>query len=332
MTIDAIFKRIQKIIGDVPVILAGTGASIPYGIPGMPQLADYLQKELCIEYASDAAWAVISSRLDDGSDLESALTQVAPEPGECLIKDITALTWKFITKYDLECFYRLLSTGQTIPLSKLFRTLAQSSKRNINIITTNYDRLIEYACDQAKLEIDDRFCGCYSKWTSSFSPKTQNIVNLLKVHGSLDYFKDSNGIVRSISMQVAVPAGFVPDIVPPGSNKYRTVLQGVHRDLLHQADNFIKAATGFLCIGYGFNDEQIQATMLEEIKLGKPVIVVTKSVSDSAASLLRNSSNNYVVIQEATDTVHQTEFIVNGEHVYAIENYWSIDGFMDIIS
>ena len=133
-------------------------------------------------------------------------------------------------------------------------------------------------------------------------------------------------------MQVAVPAGFVPDIVPPGSNKYRTVLQGVHRDLLHQADNFIKAATGFLCIGYGFNDEQIQATMLEEIKLGKPVIVVTKSVSDSAASLLRNSSNNYVVIQEATDTVHQTEFIVNGEHVYAIENYWSIDGFMDIIS
>lgn len=148
----------------------------------------------------------------------------------------------------------------------------------------------------------------------------------------MDYFKDSNGIVRSISMQVAVPAGFVPDIVPPGSNKYRTVLQGVHRDLLHQADNFIKAATGFLCIGYGFNDEQIQATMLEEIKLGKPVIVVTKSVSDSAASLLRNSSNNYVVIQEATDTVHQTEFIVNGEHVYAIENYWSIDGFMDIIS
>lgn len=332
MTIDTTFKKIQKIVGDVPVILAGTGASIPHGIPGMPRLACYLQKELCAKNVSDASWVVISSRLDDGIDLESALTKVTPEPSENLIKDITTVTWKFITEFDLQCFYKLLLTGETIPLSKLFRTLAQSSKRNINIITTNYDRLIEYACDQAKLEIDDRFCGHYSRWTSSFSPKTQNIVNLLKVHGSLDYFKDSNGTVCSIPMQVTVPAGFVPDIVPPGSNKYRTVLQGVHRDFLHQADNFIKAATGFLCIGYGFNDEQIQANMLEEIKLGKPVIVVTKSISDSAASLLRNSSNNYVIIQEATDKVHKTEFIVNGEYVYTTEKYWSIDGFMNIIS
>ena len=72
--------------------------------------------------------------------------------------------------------------------------------------------------------------------------------------------------------------------------------------------------------------------MLEEIKLGKPVIVVTKSISDSAASLLRNSSNNYVIIQKATDKVHKTEFIVNGEYVYTTEKYWSIDGFMNIIS
>ena len=132
-------------------------------------------------------------------------------------------------------------------------------------------------------------------------------------------------------MQVTLPAGFTPDIVPPGSNKYRTVLQGIHRDLLHEADNFIKSATGFLCIGYGFNDEQIQATMLEEIKLGKPVIVVTMAISDSAASLLRNSSNNYIIIQQATDKIYQTEFIINGEYVYTAENYWSIDGFMNII-
>lgn len=332
MTLDNAFKKIQKIVGDVPVILAGTGASMPHGIPGMPQLATYLQKELRSKYVSDGSWVVISSRLDNGIDLESALTQVTPEPSDALIQDITATTWRFITEYDLKCFYDLLETGTTIPLSRLFRTLAQSSKRNVNIITTNYDRLIEYACDQAKLEIDDRFCGQYCRWTSTTPPKTQNIVNLIKVHGSLDYFKDSNGTVHAIPMQVTIPAGFIPDIVPPGSNKYRSVLQGVHRDLLHQADNFIKAATGFLCIGYGFNDEQIQATMLEEIKLGKPVVVVTKAISDSAASLLRNSSNNYVIIQEATDKVNQTEFIVNGEYVYSTEKYWSIDGFMNIIA
>ena len=331
MTIDAAFKKIQRIIADVPVILAGTGASMPHGIPGMSQLATYLQQELHSKYVSDASWVVISSRLDNGVDLESALTQVTPEPSIALIQDITTTTWRFITEYDVKCFYDLLSTGNIIPLSRLFRTLAQSSKHNINIITTNYDRLIEYACDQAKLKIDDRFCGHCNRWTSVTPPKTKNIVNLLKVHGSLDYFKDSNGSVHAIPMQVTLPAGFTPDIVPPGSNKYRTVLQGIHRDLLHEADNFIKSATGFLCIGYGFNDEQIQATMLEEIKLGKPVIVVTMAISDSAASLLRNSSNNYIIIQQAADKIYQTEFIINGEYVYTAENYWSIDGFMNII-
>lgn len=82
MTIDTTFKKIQKIVGDVPVILAGTGASIPHGIPGMPRLACYLQKELCAKYVSDASWVVISSRLDDGIDLESALTKVTPEPSQ----------------------------------------------------------------------------------------------------------------------------------------------------------------------------------------------------------------------------------------------------------
>lgn len=240
MTIDTVFKKIQKIIGDVPVVLAGTGASIPHGIPGMSQLAEYLQQELRSKYVLDPSWGIISSRLDKGIDLESALTNVTPEPSDALVQDITVATWQFITKYDLKCFFDLMLTGNTIPLSRLFRKLAQTSKHNINIITTNYDRLIEYACDQAKLEIDDHFRGQYNRWFSTSALNTRNIVNILKVHGSLDYFKDSNGTVRAIPMRDSIPTGYIPDIVPPGSNKYRTVLQGIHRDLLHEADNLIR--------------------------------------------------------------------------------------------
>ncbi len=332
MTIDMVFRKIQKIMGDVPVILAGTGVSLPHGTPGMPQLAAYLQRELRTKYVSDASWVVISSRLDDGKDLETALTNVTPEPSRELISDITALTWQLVTDQDLKFFYETIRSGYTIPLSKLLHMLAQSSKHNINIITTNYDRLIEYACDQAKLEIDDRFCGKNDRWVSDAPVRTQNVVNILKVHGSLDYFKASNGTIHALPMQNTIPDGFIPDIIPPGSNKYRTVLQGIHRDLLHAADTLIKAAPGFLCIGYGFNDEQIQATMLEQIRLGKPVIVLTKSVSDAVASLLRNSGNNYIIIQESPNYDYKTEFIVNGEYLYEEEVFWSVDGFMNIIS
>ena len=199
MTIDHVFKKIQKIISDSPLILAGTGASMPHGIPGMPQLAKRLQARLSSKYKNDASWVIISSRLDSGIDLESALTQVSPEPNETLLNDITKETWYFITEADIKCFNNLHTSQQILPLSKLFRVLNQSSKHNINIITTNYDRLIEYACDQAKIEIDDRFSGSYSRWHNTTPLKNQNIFNLLKVHGSLDYFKNENGTIYQLS-------------------------------------------------------------------------------------------------------------------------------------
>lgn len=331
MTIDDVFKRIQKIISDIPLILAGTGTSIPYGIPGMYGLSVYLRNELSTKYVSDSAWVVISSRLENGVDLESALTQVTPEPSEALLEDITVKTWKFITEADLACYRNLLASRDSMPLARLFCMLAQSSRKNINIITTNYDRIIEYACDQARLEVDDRFRGKYNKWQTYDLVKRSNIVNLLKVHGSLDFFKDSFKTVHSIPMCCTIPDTFVPDIVPPGSNKYRSVLQGIHRDLLHDADDLIKSAPGFLCIGYGFNDEQIQSTMLEQISLGKPVIVLTKEITDKTANLLRNKSQNYITITEDSADHSKTCFVINGDYIMVDGTYWTVEGFLNII-
>lgn len=331
MTVDDLFKKIQKVIEDVPLVLAGTGASMPYGIPGMWELANYLKNTMREKYSANAAWGVIDSRLDSGMDLESALTQVSPEPSEELVLDITMKTWEFISAADLHCFQSLLSSGELTALAKLFHVLAQSSRKTINIITTNYDRLIEYACDQAKLSVDDRFRGHYIKWQTSDPIKHSNVVNLLKVHGSLDYFKDNQGELVSIPMSQSVPNGFVPDIIPPGSNKYRSVLCGIHRDLLFHADELIKSASGYLCIGYGFNDEQIQATMLEQIKFGKPVIIITKEISETTASLLRNNSENYISITEDKTDSSKTEIVVNGEYVIMDEIFWTVDGFLKII-
>ena len=104
MTVDDLFKKIQKVIEDVPLVLAGTGASMPYGIPGMWELVNYLKNTMREKYSANAAWGVIDSRLDSGMDLESALTQVSPEPSEELVLDITMKTWEFISAADLHCF------------------------------------------------------------------------------------------------------------------------------------------------------------------------------------------------------------------------------------
>ena len=331
LSLEDVFKKVQKIISSIPLILIGTGGSIPYGIPGMPGLAKELQIKITPLFETDDSWKEILNRLKNGDDLEKALTHLYPEPSEKLLASITKTTWEFINSSDLNFFQKLLTSRVWMPLTTLFVKLTQTSQKNINIITTNYDRIIEYACDSAKLEVDDRFRGLYKKWGTSSSAQKRNVINLLKVHGSLDYFKDQYDNVISVPQSSAIPEGFIPDIIPPGSEKYRSVLQGIHRTLLLEADQFIQSATGFLCIGYGFNDEQIQTKMIEAIKAGIPLIVLTKNVSTEVVHMLQTNSTNYVIINEAVDVSGGTEFIVNGQYLTIEENYWSVEGFLKMI-
>jgi hypothetical protein len=86
-----VFKIIQKYTQDVPLIVIGTGGTIPYGIPGMSQLADYLIAQVGAKHNSDKDWSQFQERLTDGLDLESALTGL--NLSEQTMYDITSSTW-----------------------------------------------------------------------------------------------------------------------------------------------------------------------------------------------------------------------------------------------
>ena len=56
MNKEEIFKIIQDYISDPPLMLIGTGLTIPAGIPGMKELGKYLQKNLDDKYSKDRNW------------------------------------------------------------------------------------------------------------------------------------------------------------------------------------------------------------------------------------------------------------------------------------
>ncbi len=329
MEINEIFKKTQRIVNDIPVLLVGTGASIPFGIPGMSGLAEHLLNSLREKYVEDATWVVIAKRLEEGEDLESAMTDVNPSPSKELVNDIVFETWRLINSYDLQCGQRIFREPQS-SLSKLIGYLFTTSKALVNIITTNYDRLIEYSCDKGSVPVADGFKGYCFKRFSGDSFASKKMVNLFKVHGSLDYFKYKNGEPCSIPLQQEIPDDYIPDIIPPGSDKYRDVLRGVHRDLLQKADSCMNSASSYLCIGYGFNDEQIQEKLLSGLRDGKPILVVTKKISDQALALISSNSSNFVIITE--DSLNHTMFNVNGTVTVVEGDYWTIDGLLNIIT
>jgi hypothetical protein len=326
---EEIFKKVQKYVENVPLILIGTGGTIPYGLPGMHELSNHLFNQLNEKYKTNSEWIIFTERLTVGIDLESALTDLSLN--DDILCNITKATWQLVTDYDLQLLNKLVQSKTKLPLAKLINKFYQPHPQCVNIITTNYDRVIEYACDQYNIRTDTKFHGNYIKYFSASMLGTKNVVNILKVHGSLDLFKDKDNLVYSIPIQKEVPIGFIPEIIAPGSSKYRSVLKGTCRQVLHHADSLINDAKGYLCIGYGFNDEQIQANIISGIKTGKPIVVVTKKISDMAAKLLLDSSTKCIIIQESKDIPNSTEFVGNNESITVSGTYWTIDGFMEII-
>lgn len=326
---DIVFKTIQTYLTDTPVVLAGTGISIPAGIPGMNKLSKFLQDNLKVKYEKNSIWCKISDRLDEGIDLESALTGVDVK-GE-LLTDIVKLTWKLVTEYDLKFFNENVLSRVRQPLCDLIAKLMSTCYNNVNIITTNYDRYIEYCCDICGVEIDNRFNGMYLKSLRTNELKKKDVVNLLKVHGSLDTFHSIETKESvCIPLQYNIPNGFVPEIVTPGSDKYETLLTtDTYRSILYKTDEIINNAKCYLCIGYGFNDSQIQQNILNNITFGKPIVVVTKELSDAALSLINNKAREYAVLIESPS--NKTRVIINKNEFEIDGEYWKLENFLEII-
>jgi hypothetical protein len=328
MEINDIFKFAQKSINSTPLILVGTGCSIPYGIPGMSTLSGHLIRQLKPKYTGDAIWDTFESNLNRGLDLETALTGLALSVE--LLKDIACETWRLISLSDLALLRDILINHRQIALSSLIKRFCTAHPKCVNIITTNYDRLIEYACDIAQCDVNTKFRGLYLKHYSSQALCQHNVVNVIKIHGSLDVFKDALGGEYALPLQHEIPVGMVPSIITPGSSKYESILKGTSRQLLSEVDSLIKTAPSYLCIGYGFNDEQIQENIITEVRKGKPITLITKEISAKAASLFENNSSNYITIQEGKSP-GTSEIVINRDKVQTDGTYWTIDGYLSMI-
>lgn len=327
MTENEIYKSIQKAMEKPPLILVGSGGSAPYGLPNMTELGNHLKHSLNKKYISDYNWNKFVENLDHGQDLESALTDLTLS--DEIIDDIRIETWNLISRKDLELFEQVVFNNKKLPIGYLLKIFYQSHPKRVNVITTNYDRVIEYACDSVNLPICTGFYGLYAKrFIHSF--KNSDSINIVKVHGSLDDFRDIHGDTIGIPLLNRLKPGLIPEIITPGLSKYRSVLKGSIRERLHVSDELIDKANSFLCIGYGFNDEHIQEKILTRIHQGIPIVVITKKLSDTAMHLIIEKAKNYIILEEGAED-NTTSVCINKEYSFLRECYWSIEGFMKII-
>ncbi len=314
MNIDEIYSTIQTYLKEPPLVIWGSGATIGFGLPSMSKLKDEIGKEIPLFDKT-----CIDLEVELGKDkYEADLPKIRK-----VIRDV-------VNAADIKAKEKLLKNADDFDgIKRLTSFCHDPHPKVMNVVSTNYDRILEYVWGYNGLRYTD---GFEQQELSVFDENMfhdKDIINLMKVHGSLDWF-DVDHEVRKLSSDF----GYDPVMIPPGKNKYRTTHNSPYRELMQKSDDAIKKAPSFLVVGFGFNDEHITPLVSKKTKAGTPIVVVTMKVTPTTEKQLEKAKK--VIYVEADTDINKSRIriIENGYTLSdTIEDgqFWTLNKFMDIL-
>lgn len=327
--IERLAITIQKYLSGNPAILIGSGCSVPYGLPSMDELATEIVKQLDNAYSYEDSWKEFVKQLNSTGNLEKALEVVSinDEIHDAIIR----VVWSYINQKDKKAFLHFVKSGNYPVLSRILQKCVQSIS-STSIITTNYDRLVEYSIDAAEGRCVSGFAGNYIKSFQSFnSGTTKRVINLFKVHGSIDWFKhkaNGNTVATNFSDVKDYCNCYYPMIVTPGNRKYRETHNDPFRTVISEADRAIRKSTSYLCVGYGFNDEHIQPIILDENRnKKKPIVIVTKGLTQKIVELFLDAYECQSLILSENKGGGTCIYYSNKDTETFVEPFWQLESF-----
>lgn len=329
-------KQAQEYYREAPAIVLGSGASAAHGISGMGALAERIVSDIDVSDLPEkeqGAWGKFCESLDRGVDLETALTKHVLS--EELTSRIIRVTWKVIKRDDENTFLNSLQVDNLFPLRRLLDHMFKSTVQNVSIVTTNYDRLAEYACDLGRFPHYTGFThGYYRQRAAPMETTVNRRVDIWKVHGSLDWFESPLREVVAISGASEVPENYSPQIVTPGAQKYQKTHLEPFRTVMQNADEAIGSAKSYLCIGYGFNDEHIQPKLMANCKQHNiPITIITRSLSHEARQLIDGGEATQYLAIERGDSDDES-IVYSSQRASPLrvdKNLWSLEGYLSLI-
>lgn len=180
------------------------------------------------------------------------------------------------TSYEYDTSY-LKHSAFINTISHLVKTPSK-----LSIVTTNYDTLIEDAAENIKYTVIDGFSFSHRPYFDSDmfewnlvkdieNVKTheleykKDIINLLKLHGSLTWERTGNTIFRKEKTVVNNPI-----MIFPSSNKYMQSYQDPYFELFTKFQELLKRPnTLLITTGFSFADNHISQMIIQAIQHNK---------------------------------------------------------------
>ena len=340
MDIHEVKTRLQQHLSDGLVTVVGSGLSCAEGLPGMGELADHLLATVGPGLGGGelATWAAIAPQVKD-KGLEAALLATPPPPG--LESAIAAATAALVSERERKVVTEVFAGTRKLRLTKLVGHLLKPSN-GLPIVTTNYDRLVEIAVEEAGLGVDTMFVGHFSgmlneresklsfcrdvtfkKPNFTFHYRQRAIV--YKPHGSLDwYLRDGKPVCYAGDLP-----GSTRLIITPGQNKFRNGYESPFDHHRARANEAIDRASRFLILGYGFNDDHLETHLSPANQGGKPTLMMTRSLSVKAEALAVGHANVIALDHAENAGVQGTRIIIDKTQSFVpAVAFWDVHSFI----
>lgn len=202
----------------------------------------------------------------------------------------------------------------------------------LNIVTTNYDTLIEDAAESIKYTVIDGFSFSHRPYFDSDmfewnmikdvdNVKTneleykKNIINLLKLHGSLTWERDKFGIMRKEKAEVNNPI-----MIFPSSNKYMQSYQDPYFELFTKFQELLKRPNTLLITsGFSFADNHISQMIIKAVQHNKGLSML---VTDYNITQGNTNWNNLIDLMKHNYQISFLKTTMNDDLVDYLGEYY----------
>ncbi len=301
MSLDIVKRKIQNFFDQGTLTIVGSGLSCAEGISSMRELSDKLLCDVPKLLGSNDTkqWERVKKDLQSNLDLESVLQK--NKVSKDIEKAILNITYDLIASKD-ECVFKEILEGERNLKFSQYLSQFNTELYDLTVITTNYDLLIEYACENNGISYTDSFFG---KIIAQYSPEyaeremikgiqgrrpPKNVykkhIKIYKPHGSINWKLINNKLCRINHINYGMPC-----IITPGSNKYEKGYEIPFDYHIGKMGEEIDKAKRIVYIGYGFNDNHLETHLNKLNNIDKPKLIITRTLYENAKNVVKNHPN-----------------------------------------